>query len=291
MGVGTSSKPFTTLKIVAAIVLSIAVLILAQVLALLIGQLFTELGVSAAVCNIFAGVLYVAFTFWGAELLCRKLLKTTLAQMRVPKIQIHWLWLISAFAMPALVLGIAVLTGGHWEINPLSAADLSETITGAIFFYGLATGIVEELIFRGIIMRCLERRFNIQIAVIAPSVLFGLLHILGNDLDFISILQLLIAGSIVGILFSLIACESNSIWNSAIVHAVWNMAMIGGIVHIGVESDSGSIFNFVLDNKSFLIGGGDFGIEASVISIFAYLIFIAPALVRIHRKTPIKKAQ
>ena len=72
--------------------------------------------------------------------------------------------------MPALVLAIAILFGGHWEINTFNATDRNATITGAIFFYGLATGIVEELIFRGIIMGCLEKRFNIRIAVIVGMI-------------------------------------------------------------------------------------------------------------------------
>ena len=105
----------------------------------------------------------------------------------------------------------------------------------------------------------------------------------------VSIIQLLIAGSIVGILFSLIAYESNSFWNNAIVHGIWNMTIIGGILYIGNEADSSSIFNFILDNKSFLISGGDFGIEASVISIFAYLLFIVLAAVQIKRKAALNK--
>lgn len=113
---------------------------------------------------------------------------------------------------------------------------------------------------------------------------FGLLHIIGNDLNFISIIQLLIAGSIVGVLFSLIAYGSNSIWNSAIVHGIWNIVIIGGILHIGNEADSSSIFNFILDNKSFLISGGDFGIEASIISILVYLLFIVLAAIQVKRK-------
>ena len=147
-------------------------------------------------------------------------------------------------------------------------------VTGAVAFYGLATGIVEEMIFRGLVMGCLEEHFGKKIAVIVPSVLFGALHIIGNRLDFVSTIQLLIAGSIVGILFSLITCTDNSVWNSAIVHGIWNMAIIGGILHIGDSADSSSMFNFVLKNKSFLVSGGDFGIEASVISIFVYLIFL-----------------
>ena len=102
--------------------------------------------------------------------------------------------------------------------------------------------------------------------------------------DSISIIQLLIAGSIVGVLFSLIAYGSDSIWNSAIVHGIWNIVIIGGILHIGNEADSSSIFNFILDNKSFLISGGDFGIEASIISILVYLLFIVLAAIQIKRK-------
>ena len=53
-----------------------------------------------------------------------------------------------------------------------------------------------------------------------------------------------------------------------------------GILHIGNYADSESIFSFVLKNDSFLISGGDFGIEASVISIFAYLLFTGIAVYR-----------
>lgn len=244
MATEANHKKITSLKITFAIVLSIIILIIAQLLSFSISALPLNVGVPPAICNILAGVLYVAFAFIGAKLLCQKFLKISLNELRIPHLKIKPIWIITAFVMPALVLAIAILFGGHWEITPFNATDRNATITGAIFFYGLATGIVEELIFRGIIMGCLEKRFNIRIAIIIPSVLFGLLHIIGNDLGFVSIIQLLIAGSIVGVLFSLIAYESNSIWNNAIVHGIWNMTIIGGIFYIGNEADSSSIFNF-----------------------------------------------
>lgn len=187
------------MQVVLAILLSIIILAISQGLSLAISQLLLNIGVSPSICNILAGVLYAVFAFLGAKLLCLKLLKTSSDELRIPRFKIKPVWIVSALAMPALVLAIAMLIGGHWEINTFNTTDRNATITGAIFFYGLATGIVEELIFRGIIMGCLEKRFNIQIAVIVPSVLFGLLHIIGNDLDFVSIIQLLIAGSIVSV--------------------------------------------------------------------------------------------
>lgn len=282
-------KKYTSMQVILAIILSIIILVVSQILSFAISELPLSIGMPSAICNILAGILYIIFAFAGAKLLCQKVLKISLSELRILRLTIKPVWLISAIAMPALVLVLAILVGGHWEFNAFNVADRNATITGAIFFYGLATGIVEELIFRGIIMGCLEKRFNIHIAIIVPSVLFGLLHIIGNDLNFVSIIQLLIAGSIVGILFSLIAYESDSIWNNAIVHGIWNMTIIGGILYIGNKADSSSIFNFILDNKSFLISGGDFGIEASVISIFAYLIFIVVASVLIRRKGTFNK--
>ena len=74
-----------------------------------------------------------------------------------------------------------------------STEDTSLILTSGILFYGLAAGTVEEMVFRGLIMGILERRFGIKAAVIAPSVLFGALHIIGRDMDFVSTVQFLIA--------------------------------------------------------------------------------------------------
>ena len=278
------TKELSISKTILGIIFAITILVIAQILAFNISEIPFGLGISGAICNIIAGILYVVFALLGTTLLCKRFLRISMVEMRITRIQLKVTWLISAVLMPISVLLISILVGGHWQTNTFDAKTTLATITSAVFFFGLATGIVEEIIFRGIIMGCLEKRFNIKIAVLIPSVLFGLLHIIGNDLDFASIVQLLIAGSIVGILFSLITYESNSIWNSAIIHAIWNMTIIGGILYIGKSADGSSIFNFILENKSFLLSGGDFGIEASVISIFVYLVFITVAIVLLKKK-------
>ena len=75
-----------------------------------------------------------------------------------------------------------------------------------------------------------------------------------------------------GIMFSMIAIESDSVWNSGIVHAIWNIIMIGGGLAIGQKADQFSVMTYVLDAKSFAVTGGDFGMEASVISLVGYII-------------------
>ena len=94
------------------------------------------------------------------------------------------------------------------------------------------------------------------------------------------------AGTVVGILFSLVTYESGSIWSSVLIHAVWNMWT--GIMKIGTQIDESVPYNFLLNNDSFLLTGGDFGIEASIFSIIAYSIFIVVAIFLMKRKSESK---
>ena len=50
------------------------------------------------------------------------------------------------------------------------------------------------------------------------QVLFGLVHIIGMDFSIISSLLVLIAGTMVGIMFSMVAIESGSVWNLSLIH-------------------------------------------------------------------------
>ena len=56
-------------------------------------------------------------------------------------------------------------------------------------FTGIAAGFVEEMVFRGVILNLLRKKWNRKVAVIVPSVLFGMVHILGMDFSIGSCLQ------------------------------------------------------------------------------------------------------
>ena len=135
------------------------------------------------------------------------------------------------------------------------------------------------------IMKALEMRWGKGVAVVVPSVLFAVAHVLNGGLSVTSFLQLLLAGSVVGVLFSLVTYESGSIWPAAFMHSIWNIFMASGILNVGEEAMENCIFNYVLETKSPLITGGEFGAEASVVSIGAYLIFIALAVILLKKKS------
>lgn len=168
--------PLGTLRALLSILLAIAVLVAAQTLALLLGEVLLGAGVPGPACNVLTAVLYVLFALGGAALLCRFVLHLPLAALRIGRLRIRPVWALAAFALPALVLAGAILAGGRWEVHRFDAQTVWLTVTGGVFYYGLAAGLVEEVIFRGVILGCLERRWNREIAVLVPSALFGLVH-------------------------------------------------------------------------------------------------------------------
>jgi len=278
------SLKINTKQTIAAIVLSFLVMLAAQLISLLAGNGIAALGVHEAVGNTAAAVLYPLLTLLGLKQLCNRVLKRPLEDFGIGRYKLSPFWGVCAILMPALVVAAFLFVPGHWENPDMDQSQILKALTGAVLFTGLAVGFVEEAVFRGVIMKALEMRWNKWTAVIVPSVTFGVLHVIGTGMDFVSFLQLLVAGSVVGILFSLVTYESGNIWSSAFMHSVWNMCMSSGILHIGNDMSEKSIYNYVLDTNSFLISGGDFGVEASCISIAAYLVFIMLAIILLKRK-------
>ena len=260
-----------TRKMILSIILSLLALVVAQVLSQLVASIVVLVKIPSFVANIFAGILYVAFAYLLIKLLCEKYIKGDMCDYNIPQFKIEIKWGIVAVLLPSIITAFYILfVPGSFEQNVLDTNSKLDLLSAGIFFTGFGAGIVEEMVFRGIMMSVIEKRFSKKIAIIVPSVLFGLVHIIGMGFNLLSCVLVLLAGTMVGIMFSLIASETNSIWNSAIVHAFWNIIIIGGILWIGTEFDEYSLFSYVLDAKSFLLTGGEFGIESSIIAVIGY---------------------
>lgn len=258
-------------KMILSIVLSFLVMVVAQVFAGLFGNLVVLMKMPIFISNIVAGILYIIFAYILLKLLCKKLLKGDMSEYNIPFFQIGLKWGIVALLLPLLVTAFyVVFVPGSFLQNDLDLNQTLEILSASIFFTGFGAGIVEEMVFRGVMMSAIEKRFNKKIAIIVPSVLFGFIHILGMGFDLLSCTLVVLAGTMVGIMFSLIASETKSIWNSAVVHAFWNIIIIGGILWTGTEVDEYSLYSYVLDTKSFLLTGGEFGIESSLIAVIGY---------------------
>ena len=260
-------------KMILSIILSILVLVVAQVLAQILGSVLVLVKIPAYIANAAAGILYIIIAYFLLKLMCKKILKDDIREYNIPAFRIEIKWAIAAILLPITVTLFYILfVPGSFEQNVLDMTSKLNLLSAGIFFTGFGAGIVEEMVFRGILMAAIEKRFNKTVAIIVPSVLFGLVHILGMGFDLLSCTLVIVAGTMVGVMFSLIASSTKSVWNSAIVHAIWNIVIIGGILWIGTEFDEYSLFSYVLESKSFLLTGGGFGIEASIVAVVGYIV-------------------
>jgi len=137
---------------------------------------------------------------------------------------------------------------------------------------GLSAGVCEEILFRGYIMKLVEIRWNRKIAAFVPSALFALLHISGS-MSIIDILQLLLAGITVGVMFSSVTYAKDTVNNSIVIHGVWNFFILG-IIGISVKPDTTPLASYVIRSENIWITGGTFGIESGLPAIIGYCIVI-----------------
>lgn len=187
--------------------------------------------------------------------------------LRLPK----WSILL-AIALPGFVLAVHSFFG-QWSVGRFTVGE-GVCLALASVLIALKSGLTEEMLFRGYILRLLEGRWGRKLAILLPSVLFGLVHLTSlTEFSLSSVLLLLLSGTLVGILFSLAACRADSIAASALIHGVWNLVMITGIVNIRAgEPAGGAFFGLSIPSTSLWLTGGEFGPEASLIAITAYAL-------------------
>lgn len=96
----------------------------------------------------------------------------------------------------------------------LGSLSLQNSIQSIIYVLSVAiiTPVKEEILFRGILYRFLEKRYNFLVSIIISSFIFGILH--GG---------LLITATIMGMVFAMLYKKTQSIIPSIILHIVWNL--------------------------------------------------------------------
>lgn len=264
---------------------AIIILIITQVFAQLVASLFVLVKVPEGICNIIAGIFYAGLTFALLRLFSKKILKINLDNLGMPRFVIKAKWIVVGVVLPLTVTAVYLFFfSGKYVSSGMNRNQIFLTLSAGIAFTGIAAGFVEEMVFRGVVLNLLKEKWNIKVAVLIPSVLFGLIHIIGMDFSIISSLLVLIAGTMVGIMFSMIAIESGSVWNSGIVHSLWNIIIIGGGLSISGKPDEYSVMTYVLDSKAFVFTGGEFGIESSIIALSGYVIVTLAAICMIKKK-------
>lgn len=170
-----------------------------------------------------------------------------------------------------LILGLLIGAGLYTACILVLMAFGAYRITGyndpmllvAGFAGPLATGVFEELVFRGGLFRLAEKYLGSWAGLLISSLCFGFLHMSNEG----ATLQGLVSISIwAGVLLAAVYMYTRRLWLGIGLHAAWNYTQ--GSVFSGIVSGNGAMNGFT---SSTIAGpdwltGGSFGVEASVVA-------------------------
>jgi uncharacterized protein len=170
------------------------------------------------------------------------------------------------FALATLLIAVPVLLlWGMGNFTVQNVAFRGSMLHLLVGFFSVAA--LEELLFRAILFRLLQRSFGTITAVLVSSLLFSAVHLLNPHADWLSTLQLLV----LGLLFIAAFMYTRRLWLCVGMHWGWNYAQ-GGIFSSpvsGMKADG--LISGSMTGPAWLTGG-DFGIEASVLASIGALL-------------------
>ena len=133
----------------------------------------------------------------------------------------------------------------------------------ALIANALFPAVSEEILFRGIVFRWIERLAGTWAGLIASSALFGVAHLFNPAATWTSTIFIAVeAGVLLGGVYML----TRNLWLPIGLHAAWNFTQ-GGIFGVPVSGlpDHGLIESTLRGPE--ILSGGPFGLEASVIAL------------------------
>ncbi|HQV04002.1 MULTISPECIES: type II CAAX endopeptidase family protein [unclassified Novosphingobium] len=159
----------------------------------------------------------------------------------------------------SLMTGIVALMGGIEFLGLRGAGQIWTMLAIAV-----VSGTMEEVLFRGIVLRHMETLIGTWGSLAFTSALFGALHITNPDATWFSSLAIALeAGILLGAAYLL----TRRLWLAIGIHAAWNFTQgwIFSVPVSGGEAPLGLLITRRIGPD--WLTGGDFGLEASVVAM------------------------
>jgi CAAX protease family protein len=166
---------------------------------------------------------------------------------------------VGGLALFGFVIANIAFLGGY-EVHGLGS------VAGAIGLFGFmaAAAASEELVFRGLLFRIVEKRTGTWIALVLTGLLFGFVHLLNPDASLWGALAIAIEA---GGLLTGAYIATRKLWVPIGLHFGWNFAAAG---LFSTEVSGNGTPAGLLDasmSGSHLVTGGAFGPEGSLYSV------------------------
>ncbi|MCM3001424.1 lysostaphin resistance A-like protein [Paenibacillus cellulositrophicus] len=225
------------------------------------------------------GIVSLIFTLVMGflALLVYKLTLTYLARRPTPEISRKRAGIEIVLGMLTGTIFIAgsacmIIALGGYSFQWASSADTSSVLIASIES-ALGGAIVEELIFRGLMLQAIDKLGGKPLALAVTSLFFGVAH-LGNPgatlwSGFAIALE---AGVLLGSAF----LWRRNLWFAIGLHFAWNA--IEGLLGIPVSGHPATGLFTVKVHGAALLTGGNFGLETSIVPVVISLLISIPML-------------
>lgn len=169
-------------------------------------------------------------------------------------------WAVSVVNFLAIIVCL-FLCGCYRIVNV--EFDVASQLSWLSLF--LLVGVVEEVIFRGILFRLITDKWNIAVGLTTSSLLFGLAHLGNPGATLWAALAIALAS---GWLFGMAYAYHQTIWVPIGMHWAWNYLEGGvfGCAVSGTPLDYRPLITPKISGTD-LLSGGAFGPEASIICV------------------------
>jgi membrane protease YdiL (CAAX protease family) len=181
---------------------------------------------------------------------------------------------LAGIALFSLAMAILWLTGAYqpdgWEASGA---------LGRGFLFVLAVAVREEILYRGLLFRLLSKIVGTWGALLLSAAWFGASHATAPGATFIGLSGVALAGVLLGAAYAV----TGRLWLPIGLHLGWNFAegpLFGTLVS-GVDIGP-SLIQGELSGPTILTGG-DFGPEASIVTVLVVLAAATYLLWRIAR--------
>ena len=208
---------------------------------------------------VFLLLIFLVYRFIVKQVERRKVYELSLGRFAIE--------MITGLFIGAVLISVVVVVLiflGYYRI--LGFNSVGTLLDGFITFTGGA--LFEELLFRLVVFRLLEELTGSWLALLLSAFLFGFAHIFNENATLWSAFAIAVeAGFLLGVAFML----TRRIWFAFGIHLGWNFMMgsVYGIPTSGI--DFGGLIQSEIAGPVW-ITGGQFGVEASVLTVVLGLI-------------------
>jgi uncharacterized protein len=155
-------------------------------------------------------------------------------------------------------IGVLAWVGVYHVAGFGTGYDLIAALAAAV-----GAGVLEEIVFRGVIFRIVEESLGSGIALAVSAVIFGLIHLVNPHATLQGALAIIFEA---GILLAAAYLFTRRLWLPIGLHVGWNFTQ-GGLFGAAVSGSSArGLLRGTLAGPAWL-SGGEFGPEASVVAI------------------------